>query len=271
MAKGARTNRSVRGILAVVGIVAALTIWVTVLSPRAQSRRYRAEMTRMLQSSDPEARKRAAWTIIERPDPTLEMLMVRGVMGDEPNPDVREAFVYALGKLENPRYSAAIESAIDQDPSGYVRATAWLAAARIDPRHFRTLAQADPRPQRPWDRIGIAQGWLYLGDVRAVNELLHWADAGDDSQRQIASRAMFKWLWPLLDAAGRWPVGATVREGQSWPSELIAEIRRRCETLDLQAIADDTSCHRAAAYRVRRNVGRLTRVRDGLASLLFVQ
>ena len=269
MAKNDRTNRSVRRFLPAVGVLAVLTVWVTVLNPRMQSRQYRAKMTRLLQSSAPETRKQAAWAMIERPDRELETLIIRGAMGDEPDPDVREAYVYTLGKLGDPRNLAAIESAIDQDPSGYVRAAAWLAAARVDSQHFRTLAEAGPLPQRPWDRIGIAQGRLCLGDVHDVNELLHWAEAGDDSQRQVASRAMFKWLRPLLDAAGRWPVGATVREGEPWPPGLIAEIKVRCATMDLQAIADETVPRRAAAYRVRRNVGRLTRTRDGLASLLF--
>jgi hypothetical protein len=264
-----RISRRAAIILAAAGLVAAAVAWQTVLSPQARKLRYREKMTRALRSPDPQDRKQTAWAIIERPDPVLEAFIVRGVTGNEPDPDVREAYVYTLGKLGQRRNFAAIESAIDADASGYVRAAAWLAAARCDPEHFRTLTETRRQPEHPWDQIGIAQGWFYLDDVRGVDILLHWALAGDDPQRQIASRALFKWLRPLLDATGRWPIDANVREGQRWPAELVSEVERRCAALDLQAIADDSRRHHAPAERVRRNVTRLTRVRDRLARLLF--
>ncbi len=260
-----------RVVLAAVGVVVAAALWQTVLSRHARTARHRRELLQALRSPDSQSRKQAAWAAIESLDPNLEAVLARGVMGAEREPTVREAYVYALGKLGDPRNVAAIESAIDSDPSGYVRAAAWLAAARCDPRHFRTLADTRPPPLDPWDQIGVGQGWLYLGDVRRVNDLLHWALAGDDAQRQVAARALFKWLRPLVDAAGRWPVEADVREGQLWPAELIEEIERRCAALDLQAIADDTGRHLAPAERVRRNVMRLTRTRERLARLLFAR
>jgi len=258
-------------ILAAAGLVAAVMAWQTVLSPQVRKLRYREEMTRALRSPQPQIRKQAAWAVIERPDPSLETFMVRGVMGEEPDPDVREAYVYTLGRLSRPRNFAAIESAIDVEPSGYVRAAAWLAAARCDRQHFHTLAATRRQPEPPWDQIGIAQGRLCLDDVQGVNVLLYWARRGDASQRQVASRALFKWLRPLLDVAGRWPVDADVGEGQPWPAGLVDEIERRCAALDLQAIADDTRRHRAPAERVRRNVARLTRAREDLVSLLFAE
>ena len=165
----------------------------------------------------------------------------------------------------------AVEYAIDVDADGYARAAAWLAAARIDPEHFRTLAQTRAQQRRLWDRLGVAQGQLMLGDVQALNELLQWVRAGDASQRLVASRALFKWLRPLLAVAGRWPADSTVREGEAWPAEFVSEIERRCAELDLQAIADDTRRHAARTDSVRRSANRLARARDGLAGVLFAR
>ncbi|MFQ5807157.1 MAG: HEAT repeat domain-containing protein [Phycisphaerae bacterium] len=269
--KTVRRKWPARAIVAGAGIVVTVVAWQSLLSPRARNLRYRTEMLQALRSPDPESRKQAAWAIIGRPELSLEAFLVRGVLGDEPDPDVREAYTYALGKLGDPRNFAAIESAIDADPSGYVRAAAWLAAARCDPQHFRTLVETRAQRERPWEQIGIAQGRLDLDDVQDVNVLLHWARSGNPSQRQVAARALYKSLRPLLDAVGRWPAGAQIRAGQLWPPEIIDEVERRCAALDLQAIADETRRHRRRAERVRRNVTRLTRARDGLVGLLFAQ
>jgi hypothetical protein len=256
---------------AVVGVVAAAALWQTVLSRPVRTVRQRRALMQALRSPDPQTRKQAAWAVTESPGPNLEAFLIRGIIGAERDPDVREAYVYALGRLEDSRNFAAIESAIDSDPSGYVRAAAWLAAARCDPQHFRTLAETHAPPDDPWDRIGIGQGRLFLGDVCGIGELLHWAGAGSDSQRLAAARALLKGLRPLLDAAGRWPIDADVAEGEPWPAELVGEIERRCATLDLQAIMDDLRRHRVPAERVRRNVLRLTGAREHLARLLFAR
>jgi hypothetical protein len=252
-------------------VVTATAICLTVVNSRGRRPLWRSEIAAALESTDPQARKEAAWRLIERPDPLMVTRLVRGLMGAEPSPDVREAYVYTLGRLGDSRNFPAIESAIDSDPSGYVRAAAWLAAARADPQHFRTLVATRAPPEHPWDRIGVAQGRLCLGDTSAVEKLLHWAVSGDDSQRNVASRALFKWLRPLLDAVGRWPVGASVGQAQTWPPALIEEVAARCATLDLQAIAEDTRPHLAQAERVRRSVKRITHAREGLVHLLFAE
>jgi hypothetical protein len=258
-----------------IGIGAALVVVVTlsVLFPdvarSVRRARVQGRLLRQMQSPDYEQRKQAAWAAIERPDPELVELMVRGVLGNEPDAGVREAYVYALGNLGDRRHFAAIETAIDADSSGYVRAAAWLAAARVDPEHFRTLAETRSAPRDAWDRLGVAQARLLLGDMRDVDELLQQARSADGARSQVASRAMYKWLRPLMDAAGRWPADATVREGQPWPLEFVDEIERRCATLDLQAIADDTRQHDAAAAPVRRYIMRINGARQGLISLLF--
>ena len=74
---------------------------------------------------------------------------------------------------------------------------------------------------------------------------------------------------PLLEAAGRWPLGAELREGQIWPPELLREVQRRCAELDLQRIADDTRPHLAAAKLVQRNAHRVTSARNWIAKFLL--
>ena len=204
-------------------------------------------LLRKMQSADRETRKQAAWAAIERSNPTLETYMVKGVLGDESDAGVREAYVYALGNLSNRRHFAAIENAIDTDPSGYVRSAAWLAAARIDPRQFQTLADTRTAIESPWDRLGRAQAWLYLGDVREVGELLAQARVGDQDRSYIASRALHKWLRPLLDAAGRWPLDGDGKSAGVWSPEFVDRISRICSEVGLQAVSDDTRKHEAAA------------------------
>ncbi len=266
MTRGRKWTIGIGGGLVVGVVLAALFPDVArrVRTAGAQDR-----LLRQMQSPDREQRKQAAWAAIERPAPALEEFMVRGVLGDEPDAGVREAYVYALGNLRDRRHFAAIETAIDTDRSGYVRAAAWLAAARVDPEHFGTLAATRSAPRDAWDRLGVAQGRLMLGDVRDTGELLQQARGGDASRGHIASRALERWLRPLLDAAGRWPADATVSGAQAWPPEFVDEIDRRCATLDLQALADDTHQHDQAAAGVRRYIMRIYGARKGLISLLF--
>lgn len=266
MTRGKRWAIGVGGVLAVAMILSVLFPDET---RHVRTLRLRSELRRQMQSPDREQRKRAAWAAIEHPNPELEELMVRGVLGGEPDAGVREAYVYALGNLADRRYFAAVETVIDTDPSGYVRAAAWLAAARVDPQHFHTLAETNSDPGDPWDRLGIAQGRLFRGDVRGARELLEQARSGDDARRCVAGRALYKWLRPLLDAAGRWPLAADVTEGQAWPPEFVDEIERRCAALDLQVLADDTRQHDQAAAPVRRYIMRINGARKGLVSLLF--
>ncbi len=57
--------------------------------------------------------------------------------GGEALADVREAFVYSLGQHEQTRHFDIVADLALADPSGYVRQSAWLAAARIAPHRFR--------------------------------------------------------------------------------------------------------------------------------------
>ena len=254
-----------------VSCLAMVALSIVVFSRVARIRRSRADILIKLRSDDLQDRKQAAWRTVKRRDPAAIAILTKAVTGDEPDDNVREAYVYALGKIGDPRHFAAVESAINSDSSGYVRAAAWLAAARIDPDHFQNLAENRDATADVWDRLGLAQGGLFLGDARGVDDLLHLATAGNDAQRQVASRALYKWIRPLLETAGRWPLKADVEEGQTWSPEFVRDIEQRCAPLDLQAISDRARRNRRETYRVRRYVDRITRARNHLADFLFEQ
>lgn len=222
-----------------------------------------------LASSDPQTRKQGAWAAIDHPNPALRQRMVAGVLGDEPIDDVREAFVYALGRIGDSGDMSAVESAIDLDPSGLVRAAAWLAAARMDPEHFRTLAATAKPARDDWDALGIAQARLLLGDPRDVDTLLRLARDGDHAQKVVAARSLTRDLLPLLDSVGQLPLDQPAWDGDTWRPASTDEIARRCAGLPLERLAVDLRQHEAAANRFRRDLARITTGRDRIAHWLF--
>jgi hypothetical protein len=230
---------------------------------------FRAECFRQFQSDYPDDRKQAAWSVIEHPDAKLEAFMVRGMLGDEPSADVRESYVYSLGKLHDPGVFPAIETLLNIETDGYVRAAAWLAAARSDPVRFEHLVNDRAVSGDAWEQVGVAQGWLALGDVRGVDELLRLARSDNEQLRYVASRALYRWVRPLLDTTGRWPVDAGVGESDIWSPALVERIARRCGEVDLAAVAAAALRSEAAAARVRRNQTRITNAREDLVGLLF--
>jgi HEAT repeat protein len=186
----------------------------------------------------------------------------------EPDARVREAYVYALGRVARPTHFAAAALLATTDPDPYVRHAAWLAAARMDADRFRDLAgQAPPRAD-PWDRIGRAYGFLEAGDFRGVDDLLKLAETGDEGQRRAASMALFRNVAPVLESVGRWPVESAVRDGQIWPPALISEVRARLASLDAQRIVNELRRHARRVNQVRYLAGRLHIARDRLAWLL---
>ena len=227
------------------------------------------KLVQELQLPDPERRKQAAWDTIRYPSTALADVMIRGLLGHEPDPDVRESYAYVLGNLHDLRAFAALERAVDTDESGYVRCSAWLAIVRLDPEHFRTLAAAGPRYDDPWDRLGLAQAWLSIGDTRGLTVLFEEARSRDETRRIIAYRAMTRWLKPALDSVGRWPLDFQPRSGQDWPTEWLEEIERRCASLDIMEIADRTHNRLADSTRVRRNIRRINGARENLIRFLF--
>ncbi len=228
----------------------------------------RSERLADLRSPDPQRRKQAAWALAELPDALLVDLIADELLPREPDPDVRESFVWLLGTLRAERHWQRLEQTIADDESGYVRAAAWLAAARCDAERCRVLARSRPPTDR-WDRIGRAQAALCLGDLSQLAVLLDAARSGSAQQRYVASRALGKWLVPLLDTAGRWPINADVGGGSAWPVELVDEVARRCAALDLQRIADENRRLAKDSYKVHRHVRRVTNARNDLADLLM--
>lgn len=233
-----------------------------------------------LQSRDPAVRRRGAQLAagVETPGAWRYMAALlsgggveSGAAPSEPDPDVREACVYALGRSGVAGFFPVIAGVIQGDPHPYVRQTAWLAAARLDPERFRALAAALPPGDEPADRIGRAAAWVELGDPRGAPDLLRWAVEGDAQQRKLACLALYRGVAPLLEAVGRWPRSQRVTEEEPWSPELVAEVARRCAALDLAALADDTRPHVRRAALVRRNVSRLNAARARLTRLLWSQ
>jgi len=261
-------KRNVR-VAAVSAGLLALGVSAAVALTAMQQARLRQRLLAGLESPDREVRRQAAWTAAELRQTAIAPRLIEQLAGREPDEGVREAYVYALGRMGDPAYFDALTTVIRDDPSGYVRCAAWLAAARADPQRTRARLAVAPPPTDPWDRIGQAQARVATGDVSGFEELLYRAEHGEAPRREVAARALYKWLRPLLDAAGRWPLDANAREGEIWPEALTAELRQRCAELPLAQIAADTLQHAPRSEQFRRNVWRLTRARERLAAVLF--
>lgn len=236
----------------------------------ARRARERARRMALLRSDDPQQRKRAAWSLVDDPDPALIAFIRRQLMGGEQVADVRESYAWTLGNLQDPRNFATLARVLEAEHDGYVRAAVWLAAARVDGARFERLAQRRGLA-RLWDRIGIAEGRLLLGNVTDVGLLLDVAATGTAQQRYVAGRALYKWLRPLLETAGRWPLSGGVDGAGAWPRAFVGVVARRCESLDLQAIANDNLRFAERIGRLHRDEARITNARDDLAGLLFAR
>ena len=231
--------------------------------------RQQRTLLRMLRSPQPVLRKQGAWLTLEHEKGEAIEFIAQQIAGRaETDADVRECYVYALGQTGNKQYFGVVAEVLATDPSGYVRQAAWLALARLDPRGFIALAEARPPSKDLWDQIGRAIGRLEAGDVRDIPKLLQWAQTASADQRLVVCAALYRGVRPLVEAAGRWPLGLDVAEGQLWPPELLREVGRRCATLDLQRLAEDTRPHLAAASLVCRNAYRMTSARNWIAWLL---
>jgi nucleotide-binding universal stress UspA family protein len=234
--------------------------------------RHNHAVVRLLESPAADSRKQGAWVAArERIPEALGYIDGRLTSASEEDRNVREMFVYALGRSGRPEYFETVARVVRQDPDPYVRQSAWLAAARLDPARFRQLARREPPLDGAWDRIGRASAWLETGEVRQadITLLLERAAAGDLDQKRVCSLMLFRTVAPLLEAVGRWPIEYSVHQGEPWPDELVAEVERRCHQVDLAAVAEDTRPHLARAAAVRREVGRLNNTREEIASLVL--
>jgi HEAT repeat protein len=229
--------------------------------------RYDRRATRLLDSQDPADRRQGAWIAATESAP-FALLTLPARLCDEPDAGVRAAYLYALGQQGDARDFALVMRYAAGDPDPHARFTAWVAAAHLDPDPFRDAAASAQPASHPWDAIGLARGWLVIGDVRGIPTLFDWAERGTPDQRREASRALYRHIAPLLESVGRWPIDAGVTAYDAWPPELVAEVRRRCAGLDLQAMTDDALPHLAASAETRRNAGKVLRARERIARLL---
>lgn len=244
-----------------------VTIWAFTSSDSPIVRgRERNRIRAALRSTSAEERKEGAWELAEAPDPIAETLLADGIMGGESNPDVRESYVYAFGQLRNPQNLPAVRFALEHDDSGYVRSSAWLSVARLDSDLFRELA-GQSTSDDDWDRLGIAMGRILLGDASSVDVVLRLGAEGTWDQRAVACRMLALRLRPLLDCIGRWPVEA---DGTGpWEPEIVREIGRHCEGIDLAAIYKRLSEQLERTHDVRREIGRIHGAQRRMAKLLF--
>ncbi len=163
----------------------------------------------LLGQDNPDTRRLGAWMAArERAPKALAEMARRLAASSETSPLVRESYVYGLAHGTEPGQLDVLEQIVSADPSPYVRQAAWRALARRDPGRFGTAARAGTTYDDPWDQIGLACGWLEVGDTRGVDTLLHWAANGSAEQKQVASLALSRGLAPLLEAAGCWPLYA---------------------------------------------------------------
>ncbi|MGD8452083.1 MAG: hypothetical protein PVJ57_09720 [Phycisphaerae bacterium] len=263
---GRRSSRRWGGLvlLAVAVPAVAIATWV-VLAGREE-----AAVLSQLRDRRPGERSLGAWKTAEGQFPrAIEYIAEQLTAGREADARARESFVQTLGSAGRTGDFPLVARLACSDDIGAVRQAAWLAAARIDPTRFAELAAAQPAAEDPWDQIGLARGWLQIGDPRGVETLLHWARAGDKDQQHAASAALTLGLVPLLQLCGQWPAGVAVKESTVWSAELLDGVGRRCAAVDLRGVAERAGPHRAAAARLERDTSRMASAQGWVAKFLF--
>lgn len=267
MSSATPRSRRRRYLPAAVAALVVILIPVCLASWHAVATRHDRRALRLLQSGDPDAQRLGAWIASTEQAPRAIQLIAQDLVRQR-DPDIREHYVHALGRQGGPEHLDLIARVVREDHSAYVRQAAWVATARLDAARFRALAAEVEERSEAWDQIGRAYAWLEVADVRGVDVLLHWAVEGTTAQRGRAAQALYRGVAPLLEAVGRWPSGAQVEEGDPWPAELVADVRRRCAELDLQQITNDTWPHAVRGKDLRRHAGKVQRARERLAKLL---
>lgn len=264
--------------LTVAAVVVAVGVWGVARWSKLAAQ---AAIVAQLNHDEPRVRRTAALHVADEPRARLMRAVVARLEAGEPDEAAREALVFAISRSKDQFDRAA--AVLTSDPSGYVRAAAWYAAARIDGERFTALlaeraarATAETHldgaaAEDEWDRIGAAQARMYLGSYAGVTDLLRAAAEGDERQREIASRALSRGVQPLLEAVGRWPADAPVGEGDVWPQEFARDIAARVATLDLQVLHDASRPHWERSLPILRNVARLTSAREVLRRFLFAR
>lgn len=263
-----RSQLIFRIILALVVVGVLLTVFET----RFRGPASRRAMRLVLELSDmpAEQKRRIAWDAAAEPDEAVAIALRYALARcREFEPDVAEPFVYALGYNPGPETTSTLWSVLQVESRGDVRAAAWLALARADASAFRALVGGVPPADDLWERLGRAQAWLLLGDLRGADDLLRAARDGDHGQRVVAARALQKWLAPQLAAAGVWPCRFDPAPGDEWPAELLDLVKQRCAEVRLAALTENCRAAFARNANVLHDVGRIMGARRRLVRLLF--
>lgn len=211
----------------------------------------------LLESVEAESRKRGAWEALSnRSKPALWLIRERLEAGAERDADVRETYYYFLGRMGYGEDWGLIERCIHKDESGYVRQQAWLSALRIDAERCRKLSEEFEAKDR-WDRIGVAQARLGLDDASGVADLLEAIEHGDEGEREIAAKVIGRFVRPLLDAEGKWPIEVPWNPEQPWTLEEAQKVRERCDRIDAVRSMSELAELRAKSQELRKLQGRL--------------
>ncbi len=230
----------------------------------------RAAQLARFDDPDPAARKQAAWDQLPTPAPAVVERMTAGLLGGESDPDVRAAFAYTLGRAGDRSAVGALEQVLDTDPAGLVRCEAWLAIARIDPAHCRTLLAAAAAPRDAWDRLSQVQAAVACGQTDSIRDLIDLAEGGRHEQRVVAGRAIVRQMLPLLDLVGRWPLSVSLPgSDEPWSPAQIAALRQASEGLDFVALRRHLDLDPQAVAACRHSVERVYRGRAWLHRRLF--
>ena len=263
--------------------VVALAVSVVVAVVIVRQAGADGHLRKVLATGDADSRRAVLWRVADHGRVALTPSVAR-LLATDASRDVREAAAYCLGRLASSAAGPPLSAALDNESSGFVRQAIWLALARADAPAFRQRAaasasqlaterdhSADQDPNADWDELGVIQGRMELGDYRDLERLFALAASADAWPRQLACRAVQRWVAPLMDAAGCWPLAAEDGPPHEWPPELLAEIRRRALTLRMQPLADDCRRHLARAHDIQVYRAKLNKASALLAKVLFRQ
>lgn len=259
-------KRRIIGLAVSAGVLAGLALlWFLVLSPRVRGEIFRSRMRVKLESPDPAARRDAARSIAEKPDPFLVTRIAQAIYGDEQDPTVVAAYVAALGEIGDRGQLPAVRFAAEPYQPGEVRAAAWVALARLAPDEFETrVAEAGSNDE--WQTLGLARARIVLDDWSGAAGLLRLAESRDVRIAALASQTLDGQLRPLLAEIGQWPLDAAPRE--PWPAEFAGAIGRRIAGVDLAELAIDSARAAKASAGIRPTLKRILNGRNRIENWL---
>lgn len=261
--------------MVILAVIGGLIIWGGVEAwGKVKDWRLAQRVERKLADPDPNVRQQAGWLVVDEYEHELVDRLLTHLDSGEPDPRVREALAYAVGRVGNEReHVAPLMKVLRRERDGYARQAMWLALARLDEDAFKQWADADAQgaTQDPWDLVGIGNGRMQLGDFRDLPALLVFAADEEAPQRDIARQALLKEVRPVLEAIGRWPLSLDTdpQHVGNWSRAEVATLAARCAEVDLQPIADRVEKTRFEARRVLFSIGKILKARETLAGWLY--